>query len=303
MSSADPEIPFDLRPPGVPDKLARLSPLVRRITADNPGPMTFTGTCTYVVGAGDVAVIDPGPDSPAHLAALLGALKGEKVRHIVVTHTHRDHSAGAVALKAATGAEIVGCAPYIASEDGSSSSFEAAHDRTYRPDRMLADGDEIAGPGYVLRAVATPGHTGNHLAFALPGERALFSGDHVMAWATSVVIPPDGKMGDYMASLEKLLRRDDVQYWPGHGGGLAEPQRMVRALLHHRRLREAAILAALERGPADIPTLVAALYQGLDSRLRAAAGLSVLAHLRDLRERGLAHAPEGDGLTGLYSRI
>jgi glyoxylase-like metal-dependent hydrolase (beta-lactamase superfamily II) len=302
MSSADPEIPFDLRPPGVPDKLVRLSPLVRRITADNPGPMTFTGTCTYVVGAGDVAVIDPGPDSPPHLAALLGALKGEKVRHIVVTHTHRDHSAGAGALKAATGAEIVGCAPYIAAEDGGSSSFEAAHDPTYRPDRILAEGDEIAGPGYVLKAVATPGHTGNHLAFALSDERALFSGDHVMAWATSVVIPPDGKMGDYMASLEKLLARDDVQYWPGHGGGLAEPQRMVRALLHHRRLREAAILAALERGPADIPTLVAALYQGLDPRLRTAAGLSVLAHLRDLRERGLAYAPEGDGLTGLYSR-
>jgi glyoxylase-like metal-dependent hydrolase (beta-lactamase superfamily II) len=302
MSSADPEIPFDLRPPGTPDKLVRLSPLVRRITADNPGPMTFTGTCTYVVGTGDVAVIDPGPDSPAHLAALLDALEGEKVRHIFVTHTHRDHSAAAIALKAATGAEIVGCTPYIASEDRSSSGLEAAHDRTYRPDRVLADGDEIVGPGYVLKAVSTPGHTGNHLAFALPDERTLFSGDHVMAWATSVVIPPDGKMGEYMASLEKLLTRDDVQYWPGHGGGLTEPQRMVRALLHHRRLREAAILAVLERGPADIPTLVAALYQGLDPRLRVAAGLSVLAHLRDLGVRGLAHAPEGDGLTGLYSR-
>jgi glyoxylase-like metal-dependent hydrolase (beta-lactamase superfamily II) len=302
MSSTDPEIPFDLRPPGAPDKLVRLSPLVRRITADNPGPMTFTGTCTYVVGAGDVAVIDPGPDSPAHLAALLDALKGERVRHIVVTHTHRDHSAAAGALKATTGADILGCAPYIAPEDASSSGLEAAHDRNYRPDRVLADGDEIHGHGYVLKAVATPGHTGNHLAFALPGERTLFSGDHVMAWATTVVIPPDGKMGDYMGSLEKLLARDDAQYWPGHGGGLAEPQRMVRALLHHRRLREHAILATLEKGPADIPALVAALYQGLDPRLHGAAALSVLAHLRDLTARGLVQAPDGDGLAGLYSR-
>ncbi len=306
MSSTDPEIPFDRRPPGVADRLVRLSPLVRRIIADNPGPMTFTGTCTYVVGTGDVAIIDPGPESPAHLAALIEALKGERIRHILVTHTHRDHSAGAVALKAATGAEILGCAPYAAPED-TDSSLEGAHDRTYRPDRVLADNDEIGGPGYTLKAVATPGHTGNHLAFALPEERALFSGDHVMAWATSVVIPPDGKMGDYMASLEKLLARDDAQYWPGHGGGLAEPQRMVRAMLHHRRMREAAILATLDRGPADIPTLVAALYQGLDPHLRGAAGLSVLAHLRDLATRGLARAPEGDGkdgdgLTGLYRR-
>ncbi len=302
MSSTDPEIPFDLRSPGAPDKLVRLSPLVRRIIADNPGPMTFTGTCTYVVGAGDVAVIDPGPDSPTHLAALIEALGSERVCHIIVTHTHRDHSAGVVALKAATGADIIGCAPYIASEDGSSSGLEAGHDRTYRPDRVLADGDEIGGRGYVLKAVATPGHTGNHLAFALPEERALFSGDHVMAWATTVVIPPDGKMGDYMASLEKLLARDDVQYWPGHGGGLIEPQRMVRALFHHRRMREAAILAALDRGAADIPTLVASLYQGLDPRLHNAAGLSVLAHLRDLGLRGLVQVPDGDGLAGVYSR-
>jgi glyoxylase-like metal-dependent hydrolase (beta-lactamase superfamily II) len=302
MTAADPEIRFDLRPPGVPDKLVRLSPMVRRIVADNPGPMTFTGTCAYVIGNRNVAVIDPGPDSPAHLSALLEGLKDERVRHILVTHTHRDHSTGAAALKAATGAKIIGCTPVAMPGDGSIAALDAAHDRDYAPDAILYDGDEIEGPGYVLKAVATPGHTGNHLAFALPQERTLFSGDHVMAWATTVVIPPDGRMGDYMASLEKLLTRDDVQYWPGHGGGLSEPQRMVRALLHHRRLREAAILTALDKQAADIPALVAALYQGLDARLRGAAGLSILAHLRDLTERGLVLAPEGDGLAGLYSR-
>jgi len=300
MSDADQDIHFDLQSPGAPDRLVRLSPLIRRIVADNPGPLTFTGTCTYVVGAGDVTIIDPGPDSPAHLAALLQALGTERVRHILVSHTHRDHSAGAVALKAQTGADIIGCAPYVA-PSGGETALDAAHDRTYRPDAVLAEGDEIAGPGYTLKVIATPGHTANHLAFALPEEHALFSGDHVMAWATSVVIPPDGRMRDYVASLEKLLAREDVQYWPGHGGGLTEPQRMVRALLHHRRLREAAILAALDKSPAEIPALVAAIYQGLDQHLKGAAALSVLAHLQDLTERGLVRA-EGDGLKGLYRR-
>jgi glyoxylase-like metal-dependent hydrolase (beta-lactamase superfamily II) len=301
MSHTDQDIHFDLRSPGAPDRLVRLSPLIRRIVADNPGPMTFTGTCTYVVGTGDVTIIDPGPEQPAHLAALLQALGTERVRHILVSHTHRDHSAGATVLKAQTGAEIIGCAPYVATADGGETALDAAHDRTYQPDAVLAEGDEIAGAGYTLKAIATPGHTANHLAFALPEERALFSGDHVMAWATSVVIPPDGRMRDYMASLEKLLAREDVQYWPGHGGGLTEPQRMVRALLHHRRLREAAILAALDKNPKDIPALVVAIYQGLDQRLKGAAALSVLAHLQDLTERGLVRA-EGDGVAGLYRR-
>ena len=302
MSDTDPDIHFDLRPPGAPDRLVRLSPLIRRIVADNPSPMTFTGTCTYVVGAGDVTVIDPGPDSPAHVAALLKALGKERVRHILVSHTHGDHSAGATELKAATGAPIIGCAPYMAASDGGEAALDTAHDRAYQPDAVLAEGDEIAGPGYVLEAVATPGHTANHLAFALPQERALFSGDHVMAWATSVVIPPDGRMRDYMASLEKLLAREDTHYWPGHGGGLTAPQRMVRALLHHRRLREAAILAALDKGPAQIPALVAAIYHGLDERLKGAAALSVLAHLQDLVERGHVSG-EGDDRAGVYRRL
>jgi glyoxylase-like metal-dependent hydrolase (beta-lactamase superfamily II) len=302
MSVPNQDIQFDLRAPGVPDRVDYLSPLVRRVVADNPGPMTFTGTCTYIVGRGTVAVIDPGPISSAHLSALLGALGNEKVRHILVTHTHRDHSGGVAALKAATGAEVIGCAPYRALGESEGPQTDAAHDRSYQPDFVLTDGDEVAGGSYLLKAVATPGHTANHLAFALDAERTLFSGDHVMAWATSVIIPPDGRMRDYLASLEKLLRRHDAQYWPGHGGGIVDPHRMVRALIHHRRLREAAILAALDKGPAKISALVAAIYQGLDPRLQGAAAVSVLAHLQDLTERGIVRTESGAGLTALYAR-
>lgn len=302
MSDLDQDIPFDRRVPGAPDRIDYLSPLVRRIVADNPGPMTFTGTCTYIVGRGDVAVIDPGPDSPAHISALLDALDGERVRHILVTHTHRDHSGGVAALKAATSAEVIGCAPYSAPVESEGPQMDAAHDRTYRPEAVLADGDAVAGSNYVLKAIATPGHTANHLAFALEAEHALFSGDHVMAWATPVIIPPDGRMRDYIASLEKLLARDDAQYWPGHGGGIATPHRMVRALIHHRKLREAAIIALLDKGPAQIPSLVAAIYRNLDPRLKNAAAVSVLAHLQDLKERGLVRIGSGHGFTALYTR-
>jgi glyoxylase-like metal-dependent hydrolase (beta-lactamase superfamily II) len=302
MSDADPDIPFDPTPPGAAERLVRLSAKVRRIIADNPGPMTFTGTCTYVVGAGEVAVIDPGPDSPAHLSALLEGLGTERVRHILVTHTHRDHAAGAAALKAATGAVLLGCAPYSATAGDGGPGTDAAHERAYHPDAILRDGETIAGPTYRLATVATPGHTANHLAFALTEEAALFSGDHVMAWATSVILPPDGRMRDYMASLEKLTRRPDAHYWPGHGGGIATPQRMVRALIHHRKLREAAILGELGKGPTQIPALVAAIYRGLDPRLEGAAGLSVLAHLQDLSERHLVTRDGAPDLAAVYAR-
>jgi glyoxylase-like metal-dependent hydrolase (beta-lactamase superfamily II) len=290
LSDQDDPIPFDRSMNARADDMQAVSPLVRRLIANNGGPFTFTGTCTYVVGRGDVAVIDPGPADPMHTAALLAALQGETVRHILVTHTHRDHSPGAIALQAATGATIVGCAPYrpaASPPDGDRHPTDASHDLGYKADRILQDGDRISGPGYDLFAVATPGHAANHLCFSLPQENALFSGDHVMAWSTTVVAPPDGSMRAYMASLEKLRTRDDAIYWPGHGGPVRNPQRFVKALAQHRRHREHAILHRLAAGDALVETLVARLYADLSPSLKGAAALSVLAHLQDLVERGV----------------
>ena len=212
------------------ETVTQVSPLVRRIVCDNPGPFTFTGTCTYIVGRGAVAIIDPGPENDAHLAALLDAVKGERVRHIVLTHTHRDHSPAARALAERTGADIVGCAPYVA-KPGAPSGLDSAHDTDYAPARILGDGDLLEGDGFTLEAIATPGHASNHLAFALREENALFSGDHVMAWSTSIVAPPDGSMTDYMASLDKLRARSEAIYWPGHGGPVTDPAALpARAL-------------------------------------------------------------------------
>jgi glyoxylase-like metal-dependent hydrolase (beta-lactamase superfamily II) len=273
----------------------QVSPLVRRLVAGNPGPFTFTGTCTYIVGRGQVAVIDPGPDLPEHVSRLLDAVRGETVVQILVSHTHKDHSPAARALKAATGAPIVGCTPHRGARPvtaGDVPALDASADRDHAPDRVLAEGDCVEGPGWRLVAVETPGHLANHLAFALPAEQALFSADHVMAWSTSVVAPPDGSMGAYMASLDKLRARDETVYWPGHGGPVRAPQRFLRALAHHRRHREASILNRLAAGDRTIAAIVPAIYQGLNPALRGAAGLSVFAHLEDLVERGLV-ATEG----------
>ena len=269
-----------------PGEVVQVSPRVRRIVEDNPGPFTFTGTCTYLVGRGAVTVIDPGRESAPHLDAILAALKGERVAQILVSHTHKDHSPGARALAARTGAPILGCAPYTP-KPGAQPGLDSAHDRAYAPARVLNDGERVEGDDHTLTAVATPGHAANHLAFALEEERALFSADHVMAWATTIVAPPDGSMRDYMASLDRLRARADVVYWPGHGGPVNDPQRYVRALRHHRRQREAAILTRLEAGDRTVPTMVARIYEGLDPRLAQAAGLSLLAHLEDLAERGV----------------
>ncbi len=268
-----------------------LSPLIRRVTANNPGPFTGTGTGTHIVGHGEVAVLDPGPDDPAHVTALLRALGGERVSAILVTHTHRDHSPASRALAAATGAPIVGCAPVVSNAprgapDGFANTLSEAFDADYVPDRICVDEDVIEGPGWRLEAIATPGHSSNHLAFALPQERALFTGDHVMGWSTSVVAPPDGEMADYLASLAKLQTRDDTVYHPTHGDPVTEPQRLVRGLTLHRRQREGAILAILGNAPATIPALVAAMYASVDPRLHGAAGLSVLAHLIMLERLG-----------------
>jgi glyoxylase-like metal-dependent hydrolase (beta-lactamase superfamily II) len=266
-------------------RAVELEPLVRRVLAGNPSPFTYHGTQTYIVGRGEVAVIDPGPDDPDHIAALLDTVSGERVTAILCTHTHRDHSPAAPTLKAATGASIVGCAPLVLSDSGPRA--DAAFDETYAPDRVLGDGEQVSGPGWTLEAVATPGHTSNHLCFALNESGALFTGDHVMGWSTTVVSPPDGDMAAYMASLDKLTARNDRVYYPAHGDPVDNPQRLVRGLAGHRKQREGQILRILGQGPAAIPRMVELMYVGLDPRLHGAAGRSVLAHLIDLRTRGV----------------
>jgi glyoxylase-like metal-dependent hydrolase (beta-lactamase superfamily II) len=295
------DITFDRDLDAAPGEVSELSPLIRRIICNNPSAFTFKGTCSYIVGRGRVAIIDPGPNDPQHVAALLDAVKNETVTHIVVTHTHRDHSPAAAAVKAATGAIITGCGPHRASRPlrpGETAAMEAGGDTDYRPDVEMREDDVVEGAGFRLVAIETPGHAANHTAFVLPQENVLFSGDHVMAWSTSVVGPPGGNMRQYMASLEKLRERGETRYWPGHGGPVKDPRRYVRALITHRRQREAAILGRLKAGDTKIRVIVPKLYEGVPQNLHAAAGMSVLAHLEDLVERGIVKtdgAPAIDG--------
>lgn len=264
-----------------------VEPLVRRVLAPNPSPYTFTGTQTYVVGEAqgpDCAVIDPGPCEPDHIAAIIAAVAGRRILAIMCTHTHRDHSPAAAPLAAQTGAPIVGCAPLMLQVAGPRS--DEAFDPTYAPDRVLADGEGMRGTGWTLTAVATPGHTSNHLCYALEESGALFTGDHVMGWSTSVVIPPDGDMGDYMASLDKLMAREDVRYHSAHGAAIEKPKQLVRGMIGHRRQRENQILRLLGETAQTIESLVADMYKGLDPRLVGAAEMSVKAHLLDLQKRG-----------------
>ncbi len=269
----------------------QVSPLIRRVLARNASPFSYTGTQTYIVGHGDVAVIDPGPygDDPAHVGELVRILEGERIVAIVCTHTHRDHSPAAAPLKAATGAPIIGCAPLMLSDDGPRA--DAGFDPTYAPDRVLEDGEQLSGPetgdAWTLTAVHTPGHTSNHLCYALEEEKALFSGDHIMGWSTTVVSPPDGDMADYMRSLQLLIDRDDAIYYPAHGKPVDNPQRLARGMMGHRKQREGQILRLIERGVGAIPDMVAEMYKGIDPRLHGAAGRSVLAHLIDLQARAL----------------
>lgn len=277
-----------------------VSGLVRRLVCRNPGPFTFTGTNTYVVGRGEVAIIDPGPDDDAHLEAIMAAVGGETVSHIVVTHRHSDHSTLAPRLKALTGA------PVLAFDRGPSAAMDsppvldAGFDPAFRPDRPLRHGDVIGGASWTLEAVHTPGHTSDHLALALAQENALFSGDHVMAWATSVVAPPDGSMADYFASLRLLLSREDTVYWPGHGGPSRTPQRLVRALIAHRQMREAAILERIRAGDKTVSDIVRAVYADVDPRLHGAAALSALAHVEHLIAQGLVAC---DGAASLSAKL
>ena len=285
-----------------------VEPLVRRVLAPNPSPYTFTGTQTYVVGVADgpdCAVIDPGPNEADHIEAIMAAVAGRTIAGIMCTHTHRDHSPAAAPLAAATGAPIVGCAPLVLAVDGPRS--DEAFDPTYAPDRVLADGEGMRGTGWTLTAVATPGHTSNHLCFALEESGALFTGDHVMGWSTSVVIPPDGDMGDYMKSLGKLYARaesgGDTVYYAAHGAPITKPRQLVRGMIGHRRQRENQILRLLGESENSIENLVPLMYKNLDPRLTGAAGMSVKAHLIDLERRGLVSRTDNNADLGNIWRI
>ncbi len=255
-----------------------LGPGLRRITANNPGPYTFAGTNTYLVGRRRVAIVDPGPDDPEHVAAILSAVGGALVEAVVVTHGHADHTAAAVSLSRATAAPLAG----------------PAGSTVPPPDRLLGEGDRVDTDAGPLVAIETPGHCADHLCFALPAEGQLLSGDHVMAWSTSVVVRPDGSMGDYLASLDRVAARPEALWWPAHGGPVRDGPAHARALKAHRLEREAMILDALAAGPLTVGGIVAAVYRGLDPALAGAAAQSVSAHLDFLGEKGLASAGDED---------
>lgn len=300
----------------------QLSPLVRRVVARNPNPFTFTGTGVYVIGRGDVAVIDPGPTLDEHLDAIEHCLgPDEQITRILVTHTHTDHTAGVRKLQDRTGAEVLGCAPhgevpdvhpmeqvrfdeYFTAEEIERFDQEYADvpeelkregpDTDYRAETELADGDVLEGDGWRIEAVHTPGHTSNHLCFSLLDEQLLFTGDHVMGWATSVISPPDGDLFDYLASLEKLLHRSETRYWPTHGPAIDDPHDYVRSFVEHRRGREAQIVAGLAAGPSTIKDLVPAMYADVDKRLWRAAANSVYSHLLALHREERVRAGDDD---------
>ncbi len=285
-----------------------LAPGVRVVTAPNAGPMTYTGTRTYLVGQGEVALIDPGPDDARHRDAVLRALgPGERVTAVLVTHAHRDHSEGAAAMGALLGAPVLAHGDPVGARDPEVTRRAGALgigggeglDPDFAPDRRVAAGEVISGPGWTLTAIATPGHTADHLGFVFPEANAFFSGDIVMGWSTTIISPPDGDLAAYRASLARLREREEAVYFPGHGAPVTRPTRLVGHLLAHRAARESQILAALATGPAGVPALVESMYRGIDPALRGAAARNVLAHLIDLDARGRVVA-EGVGMEALY---
>lgn len=278
-----------------------VAPGVRRVTARNPGPFTFKGTNTFLIGQGELAVLDPGPDDSFHLDALVAAIGRTPVRQIIVSHRHRDHTAGLAGLRQRIEAPVLAAAiqrPDLA-QDGQ--RLDAPPDLSLVADRVIEGGALIEGDGYRLETIATPGHASDHLAFALGGTNIVLSGDHVMGWATSVVAPPDGSMRDYMASLERLLSRSEDLYLPAHGGGIANARSYVRGLRSHRKMRERAIIERLARGDRTIPEMVKRIYSDVDPRLHGAASLSTLAHLIDLADRGVVEREGTSPLEATYS--
>ncbi len=279
-------------------RVDQVSPLMRRVVANNPGPFTYLGTGTYIVGRGEVAVIDPGPDLPEHLGAILAAIEGERVSHILVTHHHSDHSPLARPLAAATGAPVFGCAVMTKPVEGEV-KLEAGYD-DFRPDISVCAGAVIEGAGWTIEAIPTPGHTSNHVCYALREENALFSGDHIMGWSTTVITPPDGDMGAYMASLELVRTRGFDTLWPTHGPPITQVTPFIEAYAEHRRERERQILGELAAGETRIKAMVPRLYAAVDQRLWPAAAHSVLAHMLELVRSGRVTSQGAPGLDADY---
>lgn len=281
-------------------EVVEISPLIRRVLARNPSPFTFHGTGTYLIGRGKVAVVDPGPLLDEHLAALQRTLHGETITHILITHTHSDHSPAAAPLKAVCGAPTYGFGPHGAGKRLAGVNVEAGGDMDFQADIEVRDGDVLAGDGWQVECVYTPGHTSNHICFGLREEQALFTGDHVMGWSTTVIIPPDGDMGQYFASLQRLQSRGDRRYYPTHGNPIQAPQAFVTQLIAHRRAREDQIAACLAREITLVPAMVAVIYSEIDARMHPAAALSISAHLAHMVANGRVTMAANDAAAGAY---
>jgi glyoxylase-like metal-dependent hydrolase (beta-lactamase superfamily II) len=279
-------------------EVARVSPRVRRLIAENPGPFTYLGTGVYIIGEGEVAVIDPGPMTDEHFEALKQAVAGERITHVLVTHSHMDHSPAAHPLAEWAGCQVYAGGPAIPSE--SEVRMEAGDDLRFKPDITVKDGDIFRGPNWTIEAIATPGHTSNHFCFGLKEENALFAGDHVMGWSTTVISPPDGHMGDYFASLDKIRKRGFSTIWPTHGPPVNDVAPFLDAYITHRKAREAMILERLRAGDTLIPEMVKVIYKDVDKRLHPAACHSVLAHIIHLVETGRVEAAGPFGLATEY---
>ena len=296
------KIPFTLKYDFSYGELEEITPLIRRVTAKNPSGFTFQGTGTYIIGRGKVAVIDPGPKLDTHIAALKKCLEGEEVTHILITHTHEDHSPAAAELKQFWGCKTYGFGPHGAGKIADGIPIEAGGDMDFVPDVAIRHGDIIKGEGWTVECVYTPGHTSNHMCFALEKEKALFTGDHIMGWSTTVIGPPDGDMTQYMSSLELLLQRDDEVYWPTHGTCIKNVKTYVQAYIDHRGVRETQILDCLKQRVSVIGDMVPIMYTDTDKRLYGAAGRSVLAAMERLVSTGKVNCSDAQPtINSIYS--